>query len=478
MKKIKNALEVYMALSKPVKATFWFTVCSFIQKGIVFLTTPIFTRLLTSEEYGIYTLYVTWTSIFSLLATLNLFASGFSNAMLKFEEYRDDYTTAMVGLTFVVTGVCAVIYFGFARSIDAFAVLPDKLMVLMFADVFFVGIFSLWAQQRRFEFDYRRLIVITLLVSFFSPLLGIALIKCTEDHLTARIASNTLVCGIIYGTVLVWIVKKSKRLYDKKYWKYALGFALPLIPHYLSQMILNQADRIMIDEINGAQYAAYYGVAYNVAYILQILITSVNTSFGPWMYQSIKDKKITDIQNITYKLAVMFAILVLIPVLVGPELIMILATEEYYVAKWVVPPVALSVYFCFLYNMFSCVEFYYEKKFFVMTGSVVIAVINIALNAIFLPIYGFAAAGYTTLVCYILYSIAHYGLMTVALKQNGMPQKLFKDKKILLISVLCTAVGLAFNILYDGWIARYILLGIIISGLFMKRRQIIALIKR
>ena len=92
----------------------------------------------------------------------------------------------------------------------------------------------------------------------------------------------------------------------------------------------------------------------------------------------------------------------------GPEVISIFAPVEYYDAIWIVPPVACAVYFKFLYPLFSTVEFYYEKTGFVMIASCIAAGANIVLNYIFIRIYGYYAAGYTTLFCYILYSLAHY----------------------------------------------------------------------
>lgn len=47
-------------MSKPVKAAFWFTVCSFLQRGISMIATPIFTRLLSTENYGLYSTYLSW----------------------------------------------------------------------------------------------------------------------------------------------------------------------------------------------------------------------------------------------------------------------------------------------------------------------------------------------------------------------------------------------------------------------------------
>lgn len=55
MNKVNALLEKYHSLNVEVKAILWFTVCSFMQKGISFITVPIFTRLMTLKQYGQFT---------------------------------------------------------------------------------------------------------------------------------------------------------------------------------------------------------------------------------------------------------------------------------------------------------------------------------------------------------------------------------------------------------------------------------------
>lgn len=50
--------RIYKNLSVSMKAALWFTICGFVQKGISFITLPIFTRLLTTAQYGIVSVYV------------------------------------------------------------------------------------------------------------------------------------------------------------------------------------------------------------------------------------------------------------------------------------------------------------------------------------------------------------------------------------------------------------------------------------
>ena len=144
-------------------------------------------------------------------------------------------------------------------------------------------------------------------------------------------------------------------------------------------------------------------------------------------------------------------------ILFAPELIRILGTEEYLAAIWVIPPVALSVLFIFIYCCFANVEFYFEQKKQILIGSLMSATLNVVLNMLFIPRFGFVAAGYTTLICYIAFAIFHY----ISMKKVCLKQKFdcpFNGKHILLLSVAFVICGVATNALYLNDIIRYIVI--------------------
>ena len=98
-----------------------------------------------------------------------------------------------------------------------------------------------------------------------------------------------------------------------------------------------------------------------------------------------------DIQDRSLTLNVIVAVLTIVAMLFGPELIKIFATEEYYQAIWIIPPVAMSVFFNSIYSVFVNIEFYYEKTKYVMYVTVVLAGLNIVLNYIGIKICGFSS---------------------------------------------------------------------------------------
>ena len=84
-----NLLNKYKEMPAAVRTSVWFTVCQFLQRGIAFITVPIFTRLLTTEEYGICNIYFAWFDVFILFTSLKLPYEGLNNGLIRYEDDKD-----------------------------------------------------------------------------------------------------------------------------------------------------------------------------------------------------------------------------------------------------------------------------------------------------------------------------------------------------------------------------------------------------
>ncbi len=473
MKNIKLFLKKYNNFPVPAKAALWFAVCNFLQRGADFLTTPIFTRLLTPEQYGVYTVYKSWYNVISIFATLNLSAGVFNNGMIKYENDRDRYTSAVLGLSMTTTAILLVIYLCAHNYFNELLGLPSILVIAMFIELFFIPAYSLWSARQRFDYSYKALILCTAVIAILSPIIGVVAVLLSEHKAEARVLSYVGV-QVCIGIVLCFVnFYKGKSFCVKKYWRYALWFNIPLIPHYLSLTILGQADRIMIDRMVGRSEAAIYGLAYNISQMMVLITSAINSSFVPYTYKSIKDKNSGNIGKNADMLLLLVSFLVLAVICAGPEIIRLFASPEYYEARWIIPPVALSIFFTYLYTLFANIEFYFEANKFITFASMIGAFVNIVLNYIFIPIFGYIAAGYTTLFCYILFALAHCAFHLRVLKKKSSGTKMYNLKFILIISIVLTAIMFVMLCVYDLIYIRYAVIIIICMIVYVKRNYFI-----
>lgn len=470
--------EKYGELSAPIKASLWFTVCSFVQKGISFITVPIFTRLMSTEQYGIYALYQSWDSVLVIFATLNLNYQVFNNGLVRYETDRDGYTTSMLGLSNVCTAVLFLLYLSLRNWINAVSGLNTPLFLLMFLQYFFYQALSLWGVKERFFYRYRKLTLITLGSAFLSSVLGVAAVIFCNDKVIARIASLVLINVVVGLCIYISILRNSRKFVCFEYWRFALRLDLPLIPHYLSMSVLESSDRILISNICGAGFTAFYSVSYNIAGILNMLISSINGSYIPWFYQSMSARDYGAIKTVSAALLVFVGGCSLLPALFGPEVIQLLGSKKYMEGVWVMPAVSAGVYFVFLYTLFSNYELYYERSGLIMLASITAAFLNIGLNLLLIPVFGFVAAGYTTLACYIALSIFHYLAMEHISKETRDREIPFDMCLVVGISlaVLILSIGVSFTYFYAP--VRYAcILALMVVGI-LKRSVVFDLISK
>lgn len=137
---------------------------------------------------------------------------------------------------------------------------------------------------------------------------------------------------------------------------------MPLLAYYLSQVIFNQSDRIMISHYCGKGKAAIYGVAYTLAMILTFVLNAINNSYVPWFYKKIKEGKEEENTKIATGISILMALMIICVVIAAPEIILIMSGKQYSEAVWIIPPVAMSLLLLFYSQLFINVQFYYEQK--------------------------------------------------------------------------------------------------------------------
>lgn len=477
--KLNGFVKKYDSLSDPAKAALWFAVCGILQKGIQFLTTPIFTRLLSTEQYGEINIYLSWYNIVTIFLTLNLFLGGFNNGMVQNENRRDEYLSAMQGLVTVITAGFFVFYIMSRKIWNSIFEMNTLMVSVMFLEILFHSALSFWSARERFEYRYKKLIVYTISVIAIPSIAAIVAIIITPDNYgtEAKVFTNAFFVIVLCLPLYFRNIKKGHSFYHKEFWSFGFKFNAPLVPHYLSGIVLNQADRIMIQKMVGKSESGIYSLAYSASMVLNVVTTAINQSFAPWLYGKLKKEKYEDISKVTIPLFIIASVLILILVAFAPECVVFFGGNAYKEAIWIIPAVATSLYFNFVFQIFANVEFYYMRNKYITYASVTGAILNIILNYFAIQWFGYIAAGYTTLICYIVFAISHSLFVKKVSKECIEGRRIFNTKAVFIIGAVLTAFSQMILLVYKHIIIRYSLLfGLLLIVVFGKNK-IIRIIK-
>lgn len=475
---IRKAARKYNDIPVAAKATLWFVFASTLQRGMSLITTPIFTRLMSTEQYGQYSVYNSWLQIFTIITTLRLNWAVFNKGMSKYKNARDDYTSTMQTITLCLTGIVFGVYLMFHEQINSLTELPTFIMLAMFAELFVMPAVDFWSLRKRYEYQYKSVVLRTVVFTILNAAIGVIAVYISEEKGYARILSCVLVNFCFGISLFIYNRKKAGCWFRKEYAKFALLFVLPLLVHYFSQYVLDQFDRVMIQKLIDISSAGIYSVAYNAAMLLKIITQSINNALVPWQYEQLEKKQFKALDNILVVVYLIVAGCSLLFISFAPEIMYILADEKYYDAVYAIPPIMLGLFFMFMYTTIANVEFYYNETKFTMYISLFGAALNVVLNYVGIRCFGYIAAAYTTLICYMIFAAGHYIYMNKSVKKKLAIDKIFNTKRIAILSSIVLFLGIAIIFAYDKPLIRFVIVAMIILTAYMKRNRLAFLLKQ
>lgn len=485
---IKNKINSIKTLSPTVKSAMVYTFAGLFTRGLSIITVPIFTRLMSTAEIGTINVYNSWYAMLSVIGTLSLTSGGFMVAMKEYPNKRNEYTSSVLTITTLMAAIMTVVYILFPSYWNSFFNLPGDLVVLMLIGLYVGPARDFWLSKQRYEVKYKSVAIFTLGSAILGTGLSvIGVLIASQIHLgnidRVRLYSNYI---IVYGAAFVIFILlfiKGKTGFNKEYWSFSLKLSIPLIGNSLAGQVLSVSDRTMISSMVGKSAVGIYGTLYNVSSLSTIVWSSLNNSFVPYMFSNMETKEGRNkIKKYVNYILIAYAIVALGLTLLAPEVVRVLATDEYYAAIYIMPPIAAGIFLNALGNLYSNILLYYKKTQCIMIATSVAAVVNVLLNLICIPIYGYQAAAYTTLVSYVIMAIIESIVVLYVEKNelNGHFSSLYSNKLLFGICIVLIILCLMCNLIYESLLLRW---GIVLGGVMItficrkKIKRLISIIK-
>lgn len=463
--------------SLALKAGIWYTFSNFLIKATGFLTTPIFARMLTKSEYGSYSNLATWISIMAIITGFDAHTS-----IIRYKnELKDDLDSYALSamilntcVTILVYGICLL----FKNTVLAILGMDEIYLHMMFIYLMFYHAFNIMLTKNRAFYKYKLFVFLSAMSVVGAAILSVILVIDMQNKLMGRVIGQYLPTFIMSLVIYLLIFRSGKKV-RLDYWKKACVLCLPLIPHLISLYILSSSDKIIITNLCGSEMTAIYSISYSCVHILSILYDSMNKAWAPWLMDSLYENKHNEIGKVAVPYFLGASLLSIGVILAGPEIICILGGENYQDAIYCLPPLVVGTLIQVLYTMYVNVEFYCKKTKGIAIASVLAAIINIVLNLLLIPIWGYIVAAYTTLIGYLCLLGIHYYFV----QRLGYGH--LYDRKICfgMISVMIIAVPIAL-FLYDHIILRCISIlsiGIVVLIIIIRLRlyeKIIGMLKK
>ena len=431
------------------KAGIFYIFSQLFVRGITFLMTPVYTRLLTQPQYNEIKIFESWLLIFAPAMSLCLWRSV-ERAKYDVREKFNEYVSSVQTLSYLSITVFFAVFLLFRDPLQRFCSMTDFMMYIAFLYTYAHTSIFYFQRREKQMMRYRASTAFTAATVIPATLLSVLLIVLgklhgKDDSLVAlRIGGYyvPMILGGFFAAALM--IYQGRKLVSRAYWRYALRFSLPLIPEVLSIQIMNQADKLMVTHMVGAVSGSIFNLATTVSYIIWILEDSVWNAWLPWMYEKISRDEGADIERYWRVLMHAFGVISWLLVLFAPEIIHILGSRKYEAAIYLIAPMVTGTLFRFYSYSYTAIQNYYKKTGFVALSTVSVMVLNVILNYVFILLFGYRAAAYTTAFSYLVLMC-----MQAIMEKRLTGEQLIPLTKTLRISVsyflLCMATMLLFG---------------------------------
>ncbi len=449
------------------KISTYYLIGNLFNKGMAFITVPIFTRILSTTDYGIITTYNSWITILSMVIGFALHM-GIRAAFIDYKDEIDDFMATTTTFTIesgIVLCLIAMVVINFVKIS-----LGGTLIILCLLQGLAAALVQNYSMYLMMQYRYKfrtALMVLPNLISVILSVLTIVFVLKTNLYL-GRIVPTAIV-NIGFGILIVLLVyRRSRRFHSTKYLKYGLAISMPLVLHGIALNILSQLDRTMITALADASQTGIYSLIYNFSMLATVITTSLEGVWVPWFTNKYKENKVEEINKLSLDYIHFMTYVMVGLILVGPEIVKILASKPYWEGISIIPPVVLANYMIFLYTLYANVEHFHKKSPYITINTVIAAITNIGLNFIFIPKFGYVAAAYTTLVSYIVALVLH---ARYAKRLNKDIYPIITMIPSLLHVLIATVL---FYLLVDSWLVRWVgaIVYVLIMAIINKNRLV------
>jgi len=437
----------------------------------------VYTHLFPPEDFGIVSLFYSFASILLSISTFHIHDTVYRYFYENKDDFRKYLASAliMVAVIFLIAATIILLFKGWIfgvliKNFPPYLLLPLFLYAL--STFFYVFTGNVLMAKR----NTKRAAINSVLYNYLKFGLGVffVILVVSPALSTSRIWGETMATFILGAIMFLYVFKSADFSLTKSHFhthrKYAQNLALPFLFLGFSDMILGAFDQWFINNYFGNYDTGIYSFGYKIGALLVGISQAIMQGNGNDYYENMNSASYEKVAVQSRTIMKLVALASIGLMFFSNDIVVLLARREaYYAAIPIVPIVVMGYFFHAIYSMYAR-NFIYAKKAGILTLLMLTAgIINIFLNFMFVPQFGYIAAAYTTLVSYLLIFIAIVLIDNKMFGYNNI--KISYQLPVILITIGCF-IAAFFMSSWWGWgpfILKVLIYGAIFLFLFADR---------
>lgn len=375
---------------------------------VSFLLLPLYTSILTAEEYGIY----------DLILTVSTFALPFITLLMEESMFRflidckeEEEKKKVISQTTIYIMISSTIFLGLAAIINYFITIPYLLISIIYILTCIIS--GLRNALIRGLGKLKFYTIINFGASVINIILKVILIAVFRFGVYGLIISGIL--SNIISSLIVFITLKlnkyiSIKSYDKELMKKMVSYSIPLVPNSLSWTIVNLSDRLIISGFLGTSANGIYSMSYKFPNLIDTIYGFFYTAWKESSAKAVSDNDKEQFFNKIFTILTNAMYTVSVGLIVSMPLVFnVFIKEAYSEAYLYIPILAVATYYNNMSGYFGGIFSAYKDTKIMGTTTIIGALINLIVNVALIKLIGIYAAAISTLIsCMVIYYYRRY----------------------------------------------------------------------
>ena len=418
-------------------------------KALAFAAIPVYTRLMSVEEYGVVNVFISLISFSPILMTLN---TEVAIGRYYFDAKDIDDFKRFVGCSVLISSsaflLMSLLTVLFAYQLSAQMSFPIALTLSIIPVSLFKVTNSIFCQIYNPMMESRKIAIFSSLQAYLAfGLSVVAIMLLPKDKYYGYVIGNVLAMMLLWGYLIKQVCEFVTFSLSLDHIKYLLNYCLPYLPYSLSGIIIAQFGKIIISDSSGFASAGLYSFASNLSLVMLVFIGLIHQAWNPFYfrYMNAHDyKSIDEDYDLIWRLTLVLGCFVSI---FSYEIAWFMGKSEYMQSVKILPILTMGYIFYQWAYVYMRNAGYAKQTIWMGLAVVACGMSNIVFSIWLIPNYGDLGAAVAFALSYLIMFLLTYTLNKLILKIYSPPIEIFTSPLYIcsIVILSCIWINICFN---------------------------------
>lgn len=435
-----------------------YLIANIATKALAFIAIPIYTRLMTVEEYGVVNVFISLISFSPILMTLN---TEVAIGRYYYDAKNSDDFKRFVGCSIIVSSsaffLMSVLTILFASQLSVQMSFPVALVLSIIPVSMFKITNSVFVQIYNPMMESKKIAIFSSIQAYMAfGLSVVAIILLPKNKYYGYVIGNVVAMIFLWGYLVKQVNEYVTFSFSFRHLKYLLNYCLPYLPYSLSGIIIAQFGKLIISDSSGFASVGLYSFASNLSLVMLVFIGLIHQAWNPFYFRYMNAGDYTSIDedyDIIWRLTLVLGCLLS---LFSCEVGVLFGKTEYIVAIRIIPILVLGYIFYQWAYVYMRNAGYAKQTIWMGTAVVASGVSNIIMSLWMVPILADIGVALAFMISYVIMLVLTYYINKFILKEYSPKVRTFLPSFLLASLILICCFWLNMKVLKMDFVAFFL----------------------